>query len=100
MNEFPHEGHTGLVWAGLASDTIFDTASLPEHTPMMERLDARTFTTGTYMFEANIGKGRLIATTLRMEGGLGSQPTGIENHPVALYLLNILVSHLSSDATQ
>jgi hypothetical protein len=94
MNTFPHEHHTGMLFYGLATDTVFDSAKLPEHTPIMGRLDARTFELSQYMFEKNIGKGRLIATALRLEGGLGAQPSGILNNPAGMYLFVTIVQHL------
>jgi hypothetical protein len=94
MNTFPHEHHTGMVFNGLATDTVFDSAKLPEHTPIMGRLDARTFELSQYIFEKSIGKGGLIATTLRFEGGLGAQPSGILFNPAGLYLFETIVLHL------
>jgi hypothetical protein len=40
------------------------------------------------------GAGRLIITTLRLQGGHGDQPAGIERSPAAAYLLACWVRHL------
>ncbi|MHC0037090.1 glycoside hydrolase family 2 protein [Pseudoneobacillus sp. C159] len=94
MNRFPHENHTGLVFYGLATDTAFDSSRLPEHGTIMDRLDARTFELTNYLFEKQIGKGKLIATTLRFEGGLGAQPSGIHHNPAGLYLFETIIQYL------
>ncbi|WP_161410407.1 glycoside hydrolase family 2 protein [Paenibacillus silvestris] len=94
MNRYPHEGHTSLSMFGLATDTVFDYASLPAHQPLMERLDARLFERAGYMFESAQGQGTLIATTLRFEGGLGAQPQGIVNNTGARYLLDTTIKYL------
>ncbi|MGP4078753.1 glycoside hydrolase family 2 protein [Pseudalkalibacillus sp. R45] len=94
MDDFPHEDHTGLAFYGLASDTAFIAADDPKRTPIMGRLDARTFDLHDYMFEKTIGKGYLVATTLRFEGGLGSQPSGIEHNPAGRYWLESIIQNL------
>ncbi|WML48320.1 hypothetical protein RCG23_24275 [Neobacillus sp. PS3-34] len=91
---FPHENHTGMALYGVASDTAFDRSSLPENSPLIDRLDARTFELSNYLFEAQIGDGKLIATTLRFEGGLGAQPSGIRYNPAGLYLLESIINYL------
>lgn len=94
MDNFPHENHTGMVLYGLATDTAFDSAALTEHTPFMDRLDARTFELANYLFERNFGEGKLLATTLRLEGGLGAQPSGIHHNPAGLYLFESIIQYL------
>lgn len=97
MNQFPHENHTGLVFYGLATDINFDITKLPDHIPIMDRLDARTFDLTNYIFERQIGKGRLIATTLRFEGGVGAQPSGIHLNPAGLYLFETILHYLTGE---
>jgi hypothetical protein len=83
-----------MVLYGLATDTAFDAAALTEHTLFMDRLDARTFELANYLFERKVGKGSLIATTLRFEGGLGAQPSGIYQNPAGLYLFEAIIQYL------
>lgn len=94
MNSYPHEHHTSLSMFGVATDWAFDSGTLPAHTPLMERLDARLFERNGYMFEVSRGQGILIATTLSFEGGLGSQPHGIVNNTSGRYLLEVLIKYL------
>ncbi|WP_423407848.1 glycoside hydrolase family 2 protein [Heyndrickxia sp. MSNUG] len=94
MNTFPHEDHTGMVFYGIATDTAFENMGKDECAPIMDRLDARTFELNNYLFERSIGKGKLIATTLRFEGGLGAQPTGINHNPAGLYLFEAIIKYL------
>jgi hypothetical protein len=42
-----------------------------------------------------LGQGRLIATTLRFEGGRGDQVNGLAHNPVARYLLDHLLGYLA-----
>lgn len=94
MNGYPHEHHTSHSMFGLATDLVFDYDSLPAHTPVMERLDARLFERHGYMVESSRGQGLLLATTLRFEGGLGSQPQGILKNTGARYLLDLAIKYL------
>ncbi|WP_274362057.1 glycoside hydrolase family 2 protein [Paenibacillus thermotolerans] len=94
MDAYPHQDHTSLTMFGIASDTVFDREKLPAHMPLMERLDARMFALDSYLFETEVGEGKLLATTLRFEGGLGSQPSGIAYNPGGRYLLEACLKHL------
>lgn len=94
MNTFPHEDHTGMVFYGIATDTAFENMGKDECSPIMDRLDARTFELNNYLFVRSIGKGKLIATTLRFEGGLGAQPSGINYNPAGLYLFEAIIKYL------
>lgn len=94
MNTFPHEDHTGMVFYGIATDTAFENMGKDECAPIMDRLDARTFELNNYLFERSIGKGKLIATTLRFEGGMGAQPSGINYNPAGLYLFETIIKYL------
>ncbi|RAP77366.1 glycoside hydrolase family 2 protein [Paenibacillus montanisoli] len=94
MNAFPHRDHTSMLLFGLATDLVLDRGKLGEHMPVMDRLDARIFELDRYMIEERIGEGIRIATTLRFEGGLGSQPQGLERNPAAKYLLDCILDYL------
>ncbi|WP_119070218.1 glycoside hydrolase family 2 protein [Aggregatilinea lenta] len=101
MDAFPHDGYADVQFYGLATDWAFETdalrAALPEATairPLMRRLDARLFTLGEYLFEAEVGRGRLIASTLRFHGGLGDQPVSLGSNLAGRWLLARLIASL------
>jgi hypothetical protein len=98
---FPQRGFTDLQFFGLASDVAFDTArlkrALPEGidiTPILRRLDAREFHISEYLFEAVIGTGRLLGCSLRLQGGLGTQPFGWERNVAGAAMLAALLRYL------
>ncbi len=93
-NVMPHAGFTDLQFYGLATDWAFEAdkllSVLPDATNLrlpLRRLDARQFTLLDYVIEAQVGAGRLIATTLRLQGGLGDQPNGLRGHVAGRWLL-------------
>lgn len=94
---FPHQGYTDMQFFGLAADRAFDTqklaAALPEAViqPVLRRLDARAFDMAEYVFEARIGKGCLLATTLRLQGGFGAQASGPRRNITGQALLWALI---------
>jgi hypothetical protein len=93
---FPHEGWAGLLFHGCATSCAL---VLPdrEYSPILSRLDARTMALHAYALELSHGKGRMIVSTLRFEGGEGDQPSGIKLNTSAEYLLSTWVGWLSSD---
>ena len=100
---FPQRGYSDLQFFGLASDVMIDAARLgevfPEASelrPVMRRLDAREFHVSEYILEARIGQGRLLACTLRLQGGEGSQPTGLSRNIAGYYLLWAMIDYLKS----
>lgn len=109
---FPHAGFVDLQFFGLATDVAFDTqeiaAALPggmAWTPILRRLDARQFTMAEYLFSAAGGEGgaagdagRLVACALRLQGGAGSQPTGLGCNVAGQYLLAELLHFLRAPA--
>jgi hypothetical protein len=50
-------------------------------------VDARTAAVHDYAGTAEVGRGRVLFTTLRLGGGIGDQPVGIERNPAARHLL-------------
>jgi hypothetical protein len=111
---FPHAGFADLQFFGLASDVAFDTdglaAALPwlvSWTPILRRLDARQFTMTDYLFSAEVAassgavpavpNGRLLACALRLQGGAGAQPTGLQCNVAGQYLLGELLQLLQSE---
>jgi hypothetical protein len=100
--DFPNQGYADMQFFGLASDVIFDTARLTaalpgmaNFTPILRRLDAREFTLGEYLFAAQVGAGRLIGCALRLPGGAGHQPTGLQRNVAGQYLLHHLLRDLA-----
>lgn len=95
---FPHQGFTDLQFFALGSDVAFHTSQLSKALagaqiiPILRRLDARAFHISEYLFEAQIGMGRLFATTLRLQGGAGAQPSGPRRNIAGQVLLRALLS--------
>jgi hypothetical protein len=90
--------YADLRFFGVATDLAIDTAALkrelapwrPRITPLWRRFDARRMVWHDYAVEARIGKGRLIASTLRFAGGLGDQPNTLDTNPMGAWLLHRL----------
>lgn len=100
---FPHQGYTSMQFFSLASDVVFDTSRLPNHIPwfsglrpIMRRLDARDFNMADYLLEVNVGKGTLLACSLRLQGGNGAQSSSPPRNVAGTFLFWVLVSYLSS----
>ncbi len=98
----PHDGVLDLQFYGLATDRALDTARLAEVLPdaaevrtPLRRLDARQFDVTDYLLEMRLGAGRLAATTLRFQGGLGDQPVGLRAHLAGRWLLLNLLQYLA-----
>ena len=61
----------------------------------MRRLDAREFHLSEYIFEARIGEGTLMGCSLRLQGGAGAQPSGMEHNVAGSSMLWALLNYLS-----
>jgi len=101
--DFPQQGFVDLQFFGLATDLAFDPAQLLAHlpaeavyTPVLRRLDARAFTLADYLAEIQVGAGRLLACTLRLQGGAGVQPTGLQHNVAGRHLLTVLLDYLAA----
>ncbi len=99
--DFPHND-PGLQFYALAADCALDTSTLPRSSPhlggvspLLRRLDTRSLDLHEYAVVLEWGQGRLIATTLRLQGGLGDQPTGISRSPAAVHLLACWLRYLA-----
>ncbi len=95
MNAMPHAGFVDLQFYGLATPWALDTGRLGEVLPdltdfrwLLRRLDNHVFTVADYLIEARVGSGRLFATTLRFQGGLGDQPAGLRFNLAGRWLLS------------
>ena len=97
----PHAGFADLQFYSLATDWALAPDALAQAlpglealTPVLSRLDARLFTLTHYLVEARLGAGRVVASTLRFQGGLGDQPTGLRDSPAARFWLSHILNTL------
>ncbi len=63
-------------------------------TPLLRRLDTRQVVMEDYVVDMDIGRGRVILTTLRLDGGMRDQPSGITRSPAGMFLLAEWVRYL------
>jgi hypothetical protein len=94
--DFPVEPFLGLQLAGVATDQALVPGPPDRWRPIMRRVDARTGEHDDYAVEAALGRGTIIATTLRLAGGIGDLPRGITRSPGALHLLAGWLRYLSA----
>jgi hypothetical protein len=101
----PQPGHADLRFYSVANDFALDLAALQAHLgpaahcrPIWRRFDARQLTWAEYVVEVELGAGRLLLTTLRLQGGLGRQPAGLDANPMGAWLLASLLGTLSQEA--
>jgi hypothetical protein len=94
---FPHEGVVDLQFLGCATDRAMDLGGVGGVRPLLRRIDARTGRTHDYAAEVAVGKGKVLMTTLRFEGGRGSQPRGLTANVGAAYLLATWMRGLAAD---
>jgi hypothetical protein len=90
-----------LRFLGVSSDVSFDLArldqalpALDEVHPIFRRLDGRDFRVSEYLLEARIGRGVLLACSLRLAGGLGRQPSGLRRNVAGHALLWTMLDYL------
>ncbi|MBN1202489.1 MAG: hypothetical protein JXJ20_11580 [Anaerolineae bacterium] len=102
-NAMPHAGFVDLQFYGLATPWALDPARLADVLPditdvrwLLRRLDNSQFTVADYLAEARLGTGRLFATTLRFQGGLGDQPAGLRFNLAGRWLLRQILEALVS----
>lgn len=98
---FPVAGFADMQFFGLATDASIIASRinevLPDATdirPIMRRLDARYFDISEYLVEARVGAGRLLACTLRLQGGAGGQPWGPRRQVAGHFMLWALLQEL------
>jgi len=82
-----------LRYWSVATDTVFDLdrlveAGFPAHTELMARYDCRTWIRSAYVLALPCGDGRILATTLRLEGGIGKQPSRIDHNVFGRWFLH------------
>lgn len=88
-----------LRYFSVSTDTALDTGRMQEEgfllvNPIIRRYDCREWTAAEYMAEFSYGKGTMIATTLRLEGGMGKQPLFLKNNCLGRRLLLQMTEYL------
>ena len=96
--DFPLDDALAGQLFGCAADHAIDLAGYSEEWwPILRRLDARTMRLHEYAAEVGWGQGRMIVSTLRFEGGQGSQPLGIARNTAAAHLLWCWARYLQTE---
>ena len=93
-----------LRFLGVSSDVSFDLgrldqalSALEEVHPIFRRLDARDFRVSEYLLEARLGRGVLLACSLRLAGGHGRQPSGLRRNVAGQALLWAMLDLLQKE---
>ncbi len=100
MDAVPHDGFADLQFYSLATDRALEPGALAdflpgvEIVPVLARLDARLFHYTHYLVEGRLGAGRVVASTLRFQGGMGDQPVGLRDNPASRHLLRRILAYL------
>lgn len=89
-----------LRYFSMTATSAIETDKLAERgfgdaRPILRRYDCREWYASDYMLECTLGSGRMVATTLRLQGGMGKQAPFIANNPGAVYLLTRAVEYLA-----
>jgi hypothetical protein len=99
---FPHGGVTDLLFYGIGPDCAFQTEKVQEAlgreaqlAPVLTRVDARTIARHAYILDTRIGRGALLLTTLRVQGGLGDQASGLSRNVAGTYLVRTWLDWLA-----
>ncbi len=103
---FPHRGYTDMQFFGLSTEVMLELGCMAQYfgeaveaeTSLMKRLDAREFYVHDYMIEGRVGKGRLLACTLRLQGGDGAQATTLARNIAGYALLHEMIRYLAGTA--
>ncbi|MDW8321811.1 MAG: glycoside hydrolase family 2 TIM barrel-domain containing protein, partial [Armatimonadota bacterium] len=100
---FRHHGYTGAQFLGLTCDCALVAEKLPEVLgedvvvqPVLRRVDMRSLEMHDYLVDITTGEGRMLATTLRLTGGLGSAPSGVAYNVAGLWLLYCMIQLLEA----
>ncbi|MCI9438630.1 MAG: hypothetical protein HFH85_16010 [Lachnospiraceae bacterium] len=86
-----------LRYFGSSTDTAFadeEDDRFDYRRPILRRYDCREWRADDYLCELGCGKGTIIATTLRLEGGMGKEPLFLENNRFGRWLLDRAVHYL------
>jgi lysophospholipase L1-like esterase len=96
FNDFPTQYHSNLQWAELVNKAqVMQFTDFPEgFQPLIQHIHTWFISRKTgSLFEANVGKGRLIMTSLDLQ-------TGLENRVVARQLLSSILQYMNSSRFQ
>lgn len=97
--DFPEPDDAQVQFYGLAPDVALDARDLSDEKEwILRRVDTRQIRLLEYAVELKLGAGRLIASTLRVDGGLGDQPSGVAHNPAGMHLLACWVRELQRRA--
>lgn len=97
--DFPFQ-EPGLQFYGLAPDCALQASGLADETPwrpILRRLDTRSMQLHEYLLETSFGNGQMIVTTLRLQGGLGDQPSSLSHNLAGQWLLASWLRYLQGD---
>lgn len=91
--------HEDLRYFGVAAEFAFDLdqfadRGLPNTTSLLTRYDARLWTKTAYVTSTPVGKGKLIATTLKLDGGAGKQPVGVAHNVFSQWFIDSAFANL------
>lgn len=86
-----------LRYFGSSTDTAFadeEDERFDYRKPILRRYDCREWRADDYVCELGCGAGTIIATTLRLEGGMGKEPLFLAHNPFGRWLLDRAVHYL------
>jgi Glycosyl hydrolase 2 galactose-binding domain-like/Glycosyl hydrolases family 2 len=83
----------------LSTDTAFLSEQFQDLgfenvTSVLRRYDCREWYASDYIVEMTYGRGRIIAASLRFEGGMGKQPRTLVNNPFGRWILQQSITYL------
>ncbi|MFN3689677.1 MAG: glycoside hydrolase family 2 protein [Fimbriimonadales bacterium] len=94
----PRPEHLDERLFAFSTDLAFrgDSLSGAPLMPIWQRVDTRTGCTHCYLAEAQVGRGRLMITTLHFAGHHGDTPITLRYHPAGQYWLWAMLRYLAS----
>ena len=98
---FKYQGaFNDLRFFGVAPEFSLDSCAAAEKgynllSPIVRRFDCREWHCSEYLAEYTKGKGKLIATTFRLAGGLGKETPSLGGNVLGRYLLEKAIEYLS-----
>jgi hypothetical protein len=99
VDNIQHNDYAGLQFFSLGCDTSFDKLELEEkigsYWPIISRYDGRRFHASEYMFEYSKGTGKTIVTSLRIQGGQGSQARSFEENILSIKFLDNVINYFT-----
>jgi hypothetical protein len=99
LRSLVNDEYRDLQLFGLAPESAIDTFNINKEditdiTPIIRRVDSRQYNASDYLVEMRVGKGTLIATTLRFEGGIGKQPNSLSYNNLGIYMIDQIIRYL------